>query len=112
MEPEQLEFDFPKRYYIGIYESPLRWSGKSVPITILEERDDLMRIRVERAYDPLIATGTILEVRSSGIAKVMGITPPEALLEERNWASSLWTLEGDYMGSGILGTKGKLDRRI
>lgn len=109
---EQLEFNFPVIYHLGIYELTLRWSGNSVPVTVLEETSGQIRVRLERDYSPLVLAGTELEIRQTELQRVLGVTPSEILKEKNRWASSLWTQEGQYLSMGILGEKERLERKM
>ncbi len=109
---EQLEFNFPAIYHLGIYESALRWSGDSVPVTVLEETSGRIRVRVERDYLPLALTGTELEVRQTELQRLLGVTLTGILKDKDSWASSLWTQDGQYLSMGFLGTKEKLERKM
>ncbi len=109
---EQLEFNFPAIYHLGIYESALRWSGDSVPVTVLEETSGRIRVRLERNYNSFVSAGTELEVRQTELQRVLGVTLTGILKEKESWASSLWTQDGQYLSMGILGTKEKLERKM
>ena len=111
-EPYQLELHFPVIYHLGIYESALRWSGQSVPVTILEESDNRMRVRLERDYASLAQAGMELQVCRTSFQETLEMTLQQAVADRNIWANSLWTLEGQFIGYGILGTKEKLTRRI
>lgn len=109
---EQLEFNFPVIYHLGIYESVLKWSGYSVPVTILEETSERMKVRLERDYTSLALAGTELEVRQTELQRVLGVTLAETLTGKDRWASSVWTMDGRYLSMGILGAKEVLGRMI
>ena len=104
---EQLELTFPAIYHLGIYESVLKWSGYSVPVTILEETSERIKVRLERDYSSLALVGTELEVRQTELQRVLGVTLAETLTGKDRWASSVWTVDGQYLSMGILGTKEK-----
>ncbi len=107
----QLEFSFPAIYHLGIYESALRWSGDSVPVTVLEETSGRMRVRLERDYSSFALAGTELELRQTELQRILGVTLSEILEEKDSWASSVWKIEGQYLSMGILGTEEKLGRK-
>ncbi len=109
---DQLQFNFPVIYHLGIYESALRWSGNSVPVTILEETSARVRVRLERDYASLAAAGTELEVRQTELQRVLGVTLAGMIADKDTWASSVWTMDGQYVSMGILGTKEGLKRKI
>ncbi len=104
----QLQFNFPAIYHLGIYESGLRWSGDSVPVTILGETSARVRVRLERDYAALVKAGTELEVRQTELQRVLGVTLQEILTDKDRWTTSLWNSEGEFVGYGVLGTKEKL----
>lgn len=107
----QLELNLPEKYYLGIYEDSLKWGGYSVPVTILEVADDMIKLRLEQDYASLAKVGAKIELRQTEFQKALGMTLPKALKDQSNWVSSLWDLEGQFVGYGILGTKEKLRRK-
>ncbi|MBI4152857.1 hypothetical protein HY495_04045 [Candidatus Woesearchaeota archaeon] len=112
MEPSQLELPFPAQYYLGIYESALHWSGRSVPITTLSENDEYMTICLERDYQPLAARGTRLEIRPSPFQQLIGLTLSDIVKDTTTWAVELRSREGEWIGHGVVGTKEKFGKRI
>ena len=78
MEPSQLELPFSPQYYLGIYESPLRWSGYSVPITTLSEGNECLTIRLEQDYHPVAVRGAEFRIRLSPFQKILGVINEKA----------------------------------
>lgn len=103
-----LEFQPPTRYRLGIYESPLQWSGEYVRVALVDQTDENMRVRLQQDYLPFAHAGTEFEVRLTGFPQALKMTLPEIVRDQSNWTSSLWTLEGQFVGYGILGTKEKM----
>ncbi|MBS3169150.1 hypothetical protein J4210_01590 [Candidatus Woesearchaeota archaeon] len=112
MEPSQLELPFSPQYYLGIYESPLRWSGYSVPITTLSEGNECLTIRLEQDYQPLAARGMELEIHSSLFQQIIGLTLSDIVKDTTLRAVQLWSAEGQWIGHCVVGTKEKLRQRI